>query len=233
MNVFGRRREEKPAGTYPEPQPTTVPAARDPELGAPPPPSVTRDNQTMSLAPKPPGPAPAMPVGPTPPAGTAIPPRPPQMGGLGAPAPGGLPSGLGAPMPTPGGPAPRAAGPDRRTLVVGRGISLQGTVADAERLVVEGTVESQMIQATELSISQVGVFKGEVQVEDAEIAGTFDGTLTARGALVIRGTGRVIGVARGRRLMVEEGGQSSGRMEMLGEGGQPAAAAPRPAYAEA
>ena len=60
---------------------------------------------------------------------------------------------------------------ERRTLVVGRGISLQGTVADAERLVVEGTVESQMIQASELFVAQAGVFRGEVQVEDAEIAG--------------------------------------------------------------
>ena len=213
MNVFGRRRDERPGTTGPEPGPATVPVARDPELGAPPRP-VTRDTQPMSLAPKPPGPTPPMPAGPTPPAGTAIPPRPPQM----APAlVGGMPA-------SPAGPAPRPAAADRRTLVVGRGISLQGTVSDAERLVVEGTVESQMIQATELSISQVGVFKGEVQVEDAEIAGTFDGTLTARGALVIRSTGRVIGVARCRRLMVEEGGQISGRMEMLGDGAAPAPA---------
>ncbi len=155
----------------------------------------------MSLAPK--SPTPTMPVGPTPPAGTAIPPRPAAMPPASAP--------------TPTAPPPRPMTQERRTLVVGRGISLQGTVADAERLVVEGTVESQMIQATELSISQTGVFKGEVQVEDAEIAGTFDGTLTARGALVLRGTGRVIGNARCRRLMVEEGGQISGRMEMLGD----------------
>jgi cytoskeletal protein CcmA (bactofilin family) len=226
MNVFGRRRDERPAAPNPNPYPTTVPTARDPDLGAPPPPTppyATRDTTTMSLAPKPPGPAPTMPTGPTPPSGTAIPPRPPQMGG--GMAPGGLP------MP-PSGPGPRPGTADRRTLVVGRGISLQGTVSDAERLVVEGTVESQMIQATELSISQTGVFKGEVQVEDAEIAGTFDGTLTARGALVIRGTGRVIGVARCRRLMVEEGGQVSGRMEMLGDGQVPPAPAPRPVFAE-
>ncbi|MBU8544363.1 MULTISPECIES: bactofilin family protein [Roseomonadaceae] len=176
----------------------------------------------MSLAPKPP--SPTMPGGPTPPAGTAIPPRPPQMGGQMGGQPGQMP---GAPTM----PAPRPQTPDRRTLVVGRGISLQGTVADAERLVVEGTVESQMIQATELSISQTGVFKGEVQVEDAEIAGTFDGTLTARGQLVIRGTGRVIGTARCRRLMVEDGGQISGKMEMLGEGQISPGPAPR-AYAE-
>ena len=200
MNVFSRR----PKSSEPEPQPATVPTARDPDLGAPLPPTFTRDTQTMSLAPKP-----TMPLGPTPPSGTAIPPRP--MGTAPAPAT-----------------APRAGAAERRTLVVGRGISLQGTVTEAERLVVEGTVESQMIQATELSISDAGVFRGEVQVEDAEIAGTFDGTLTARGQLVIRGTGRVIGVARCRRLMVEEGGQLSGKMEMLGDGVTPPAPAPRP-----
>lgn len=228
MNVFGRRRDEKPAAPGEEarqraesPQPAFVPTARDPDLGAPTTrPPASRDATAMSMTQKP-TPTPTMPAGPTPPAGTAIPPRPPQMGG--APM-GGMPA-----APAQGG-IPRPGVQDRRTLVVGRGISLQGTVSDAERLVVEGTVESQMIQATELSISQSGVFKGEVQVEDAEIAGVFDGTLTARGMLVVRGTGRVVGVARCRRLMVEDGGQLSGRMEMLGDG--PVAPGPAPRMAE-
>jgi cytoskeletal protein CcmA (bactofilin family) len=106
---------------------------------------------------------------------------------------------------------------DRRTLVVGRGISVQGVVQDAERLVVEGTVEATMIHATELSIAPGGVFKGEVEVEDAEIAGTIDGTLTARASLIVRSTGRVLGTAKCRRLQVEDGGQITGRMEMIGD----------------
>jgi cytoskeletal protein CcmA (bactofilin family) len=106
---------------------------------------------------------------------------------------------------------------ERRTLVVGRGISVQGVVQDAERLVVEGTVEASMIHATELAISAGGVFRGEVEVEDAEVAGTIDGTLTARGNLVVRSTGRVLGVARCRRLQVEDGGQITGRIEMITE----------------
>ncbi len=106
---------------------------------------------------------------------------------------------------------------ERRTLVVGRGISVQGTVQDAERLVVEGTVEASLIHATELAIAPGGVFKGEVEVEEAEIAGTIDGTLTARGSLVIRASGRVLGTARCRRLQVEDGGQITGRVEMLGD----------------
>ena len=104
--------------------------------------------------------------------------------------------------------APARDGAERRTLVVGRGISVQGTVQDAERLVVEGTVEAAMINGlAELSIAHGGVFKGEVEVDEAEVAGTIDGTLTARNALIIRSTGRVLGMARCRRLQVEDGGQ--------------------------
>jgi cytoskeletal protein CcmA (bactofilin family) len=122
---------------------------------------------------------------------------------------------------------------ERRTLVVGRGISVQGTVQDAERLVVEGTVEATMIHATELSIALGGVFKGEIEVEEAEIAGTIDGTLTTRGALVVRSTGKVLGTARCRRLQVEDGGQITGRIEMITEQSRPEPARAEPARAPA
>jgi len=123
-----------------------------------------------------------------------------------APPPGALP---------PGAAAPKKDVAERRTLVVGRGISVQGVVQDAERLVVEGTVESTMIHAAELAVASGGVFRGEVEVEDAELAGTVDGTLTARGNLIIRATGRLIGTAKCRRLQVEDGGQVTGRLEMI------------------
>ena len=134
--------------------------------------------------------------------------------------------------PRPGSPITRGREPaERRTLVVGRGISVQGTVTDAERLIVEGTFEASMIHATELVIAPGGVFKGEVEVEDTEIAGTIDGTLTARGNLVVRASGKVLGTARCRRLQVEDGGQITGRIEMITEPLK--TDAPRPAEATA
>ncbi len=151
---------------------------------------------------------PPLPVAPTPQpmspqGGLQPPPRPP-----------------GVSAPTLGGTRPQTA--ERRTLVVGRGISVQGSVQDAERLVVEGTVEATMIRATELSVAPGGVFRGEVEVEEAELAGTIDGTLVTHGTLVVRASGKLLGSARCRRLQVEDGGQISGRLEMLAEG------APRP-----
>jgi cytoskeletal protein CcmA (bactofilin family) len=129
------------------------------------------------------------------------------------PAPGPM---LSTP-PRPAAPMPRRDSAERRTLIIGRGISVQGIVQDAERLVVEGTVEATMIHATELSISPGGMFKGEIGVEDAEVAGTIDGTLTARGTLIVRATGCVLGTAHYGRLQVEDGGQITGRIEMITE----------------
>lgn len=129
---------------------------------------------------------------------------------------------------------------DRRTLVVGRGISLSGTITDCERLLVEGTVEASLQNGSELSIASGGTFKGEIELDEADVTGTFDGAMTVRVALVVRATGKVLGNVRTRRLTVEEGGQISGRIEMISEPAAPAASSaapaaastpPRPAYA--
>jgi cytoskeletal protein CcmA (bactofilin family) len=155
---------------------------------------------------------------------TSVPNMPPPP-----PRPGSSPlGGLQAP-PRPAAPASEPG--ERRTLVVGRGITLHGTINDAERLVVEGTVEASTIRAAELSVIHGGVFKGEIEVEEAEIAGTIDGVITARTSLIVRASGSVMGRARCRRLQVEDGGQLSGQVEMLTDaniaaGVPPAAPAP-------
>ncbi|WP_240759115.1 bactofilin family protein [Lichenicoccus roseus] len=149
-----------------------------------------------------------------------------------APRPGGLGPSTGPGLAPPsalqsnGGQRPREA-TEKRTLVVGRGISVQGTVQDAERLVVEGTVEASMIEAIELHVAPGGMFRGSAKVQDAEVAGTVDGTLTASGTLTIRPTGRVIGSAKCGSLTVEPGGQVTGQFETsFGQGGAAATVAP-------
>ena len=181
-------RRKDEATTPPAPEPSSVPTARDPDLAVPP------FRPAAAVVP--------------PAASAAATPAKPTI----APSPAARPT-----MPTAGRPTGRAEAGEKRVLQLGKGISIQGSVTEAERIVIEGTMESQLLQCQELAISHSGVFKGEVQVEDADIAGVFDGTLTATGSLTIRATGRVLGVARSRRLSVEDGGQLTGRMEMLSE----------------
>jgi cytoskeletal protein CcmA (bactofilin family) len=181
-------RRKDEATTPPAPEPTSVPTARDPDLAVPP------FRPAAAVVP--------------PAASAAATAAKPTI----APSPAARPA-----SPTAGRPTGRAEAGEKRVLQLGKGISIQGSVTEAERIVIEGTMESQLLQCQELAISHSGVFKGEVQVEDADIAGVFDGTLTATGSLIIRATGRVLGVARSRRLSVEDGGQLTGRMEMLSE----------------
>lgn len=213
--MFKRRKPDMPPAADPAPMDLQAPApyptrAGDSGLGVPPfRPSPTTAIATSLAAPMKEAPTLSRPQFPAAPAGQ------PNAAAAGA-------------RPASGPVRPSAREPaERRTLVVGRGISVQGTVQDAERLVVEGTVEATMIHAHELLVALGGVVKGEIEVEEAEIAGTIDGTLTARGNLIVRSTGRVLGVARCRRLQVEDGGQITGRMEMITEPRTPTDA-PRP-----
>jgi cytoskeletal protein CcmA (bactofilin family) len=149
---------------------------------------------------------------------TGIPPQPTQPT---APSAG--------PMARPA-PAARPQAGDRRALVVGRGIALAGgAISDCERLEVHGTVEVSIRHALELIIADSGVFRGEAEIEEADISGAFDGSVTATSRLVVRSTGKVTGTIRCHRLMVEEGAQVSGKIEMIP--GPAAAAAPARAAA--
>lgn len=200
-----RRKKPEDGSEGNDPTPIATPEVADQGLGVPP---------YRGQAQQPPRPAPAPTIKPT---------MPTQPGAQLRPATEGASRPPGSPGPTAPGSAgagrrvesATAALADRRTLVVGRGIALSGTITDCERLVVEGTVEATVNQGSEILISTGGVFRGEIEIDQADIHGTFDGTLTARDALVVRSTGRVLGTVRCRRLTVEEGGEVSGKVDML------------------
>jgi cytoskeletal protein CcmA (bactofilin family) len=101
-----------------------------------------------------------------------------------------------------------------RKLIVGREIVLSGQITSCERLVVEGRVEASLSESRFIEIAESGVFKGMAEIEHAEIAGTFEGTLTVRQKLWIRSTGKVTGTVRYGRIEIEEGGQIAGDIQV-------------------
>jgi cytoskeletal protein CcmA (bactofilin family) len=126
------------------------------------------------------------------------------------------------PSATPASPAGQSAAPEApetsggSKLIVGQKIKLKGEIADCDTLVVEGQVEATM-ESRVIQIAESGTFRGSVQVEVAEIHGTFDGDLTARQKLVIHSTGKV--TIRFGKIVIEEGGQLSGDVQVGLDGG--------------
>ncbi|WP_416898532.1 MAG: bactofilin family protein [Minwuia sp.] len=115
---------------------------------------------------------------------------------------------------------PRQSQPERRDddskLLVGDGIKLKGEITNCAELVVEGTVDAK-VEATRFQISQSGVYSGECNVQDADIAGQFDGVLNCRGKLIVRGSGKVKGTLRYGDVEIEAGGRISGEIQVFGE----------------
>jgi cytoskeletal protein CcmA (bactofilin family) len=123
---------------------------------------------------------------------------------------------------------------ETRKLIVGREISLSGEITACDRLVVEGSVQANLANCRDIDIADSGLFKGSASIDDAEIRGRFEGTLTVRRRLLIRASGRVVGTVRYGQIEIECGGQISGDVqsqpmpEAQTETASSAATAPRP-----
>ena len=104
-------------------------------------------------------------------------------------------------------------------LLVGSGIKLNGEITNCAELVVEGQVDAR-VEATRFAVSSSGQFSGECNVEEADIAGQFDGTLNCRGKLVVRSTGKLKGTLRYGDVEIEGGGRIAGEIQEFGSADQ-------------
>ncbi len=111
-------------------------------------------------------------------------------------------------------PASSGSGEMGSKLIVGPNIKLKGVeINDCDTLVVEGRVEAT-IDSRVIQIAEKGAFKGSAEIDLAEIRGDFDGDLTVRQKLVIYSSGKVSGKIRYGKLIIEEGGQLSGDVQV-------------------
>lgn len=111
-------------------------------------------------------------------------------------------------------------------LIVGPNIKLKGVeITDCDTLVVEGRVEATM-NSRVIQIADKGAFKGSAEIDLAEIYGEFDGDLTVREKLVIYSTGKVSGKIRYGKVVIEEGGQLSGDVQVQPKSGTSASVKP-------
>jgi len=100
-------------------------------------------------------------------------------------------------------------------LVVGRNITLNGNIGACEHLVIEGTVEAQNFTARRLDILEAGAFSGSAEVQDAVIAGKFDGKVKITGRLTVKASGRITGEIDYGMLEVEAGARIEGAMRPI------------------
>lgn len=119
-------------------------------------------------------------------------------------------------------PAPRRPGvgellggaADARKMFVGREIQIAGDITCCDQLLLEGTAEVKLRESRHLEVTESGVFKGLAEVDDADIAGRFEGELIVHGRLRVRGTGSIEGRIQYGELEVESGGRMVGDIQV-------------------
>ena len=197
------------AGTLPEPALTVGAPALPPEPEAVEPPSPVmpepvRKPATPLFPPKSEGMR-KMPDYPTPSAAAA--PLGPTLS-----APGQAPRRAAVPaMPSPG------TRPDfeGKRLTVGKDISLSGEINSCDILTVEGRVDASLIGGRVIEVADGGFFKGNAEIDVADIAGNYEGDLTVREKLTVRATGQIKGRVRYRKLEVDLGGTIIGEVDII------------------
>ncbi len=104
---------------------------------------------------------------------------------------------------------------DMRRLTVGREITLTGEIATCDVLVVEGQVSATLRDGRLIEITEAGMFQGTVEIDNADIAGKFEGDLIVHNRLTIRATGKIAGRVQYGELEVMAGGQITGEVQAV------------------
>lgn len=104
---------------------------------------------------------------------------------------------------------------DVRRLTVGREITLTGEIATCDVLVVEGNVSATLRDGRLIEITEAGMFQGSVEIDNADIAGKFEGDLVVHDRLTVRSTGRITGRVQYGELEVQAGGQIVGEIQSV------------------
>jgi len=98
-------------------------------------------------------------------------------------------------------------------LIIGCEVAFKGTVKACDTFVVKGQVDASL-PCRVFQVAEGGSFTGTAEVDEAVIAGTFEGTLTVRGRLTVEAPGRVQGKIRYGELCVQAGGEIGGDVQV-------------------
>jgi cytoskeletal protein CcmA (bactofilin family) len=135
-----------------------------------------------------------------------------------------------APAPAP---APRAGdAPRQRTdreecnmANIGKSISIRGDLTGNEDMVIEGQVEGKVdLPNNQLTVGANGKVKAEIHAKSVVVVGQVDGNIFGLERIEIQATGRVEGDVSAPKLVVAEGAQLNGAIQMTQKGDRTGAA---------
>jgi cytoskeletal protein CcmA (bactofilin family) len=98
---------------------------------------------------------------------------------------------------------------------IGKSISIRGDLTGNEDMVIEGQVEGKVdLPNNQLTVGANGKVKAEIHAKGVVIVGYVDGNVFGLERVEIQATGRVEGDVTAPKLVVAEGAQINGAIQM-------------------
>jgi cytoskeletal protein CcmA (bactofilin family) len=98
--------------------------------------------------------------------------------------------------------------------IIGKGITIRGSLTGAGDLVVEGRVEGQVNLKNQLTIEASGVVEADIRADELTINGTASGNIDAGTKCSINQSAKVNGDIKAVRVVIEDGAVFNGSIEM-------------------
>jgi cytoskeletal protein CcmA (bactofilin family) len=108
-----------------------------------------------------------------------------------------------------------SASPVSSTCVIGPRIAVRGSIAGDEDLVIEGRVEGSVSLTGHLVVAEPGTVEANLEATSVEVHGEVVGDIVASRSVEIERTARVHGNIRAPRVIIRDGAQFRGRVEMV------------------
>jgi len=108
---------------------------------------------------------------------------------------------------------------------IGKSISIRGDLTGNEDMVIEGQVEGKVdLPNNQLTVGANGKVKAEIHAKGVVVVGHVEGNIFGLERIEIQATGRVEGDVTAPKLVVAEGAQLNGAIQMSQKGNRTAAA---------
>jgi cytoskeletal protein CcmA (bactofilin family) len=102
-----------------------------------------------------------------------------------------------------------------RTAAIGKSITIKGDIVGAEDLLIEGRVEGRVeLRDHQLTIGAAGEVIGEVRAKQVTVLGRITGNVAASERVEVADGGILHGDIESARLLLQEGSQINGKVDM-------------------
>jgi len=98
--------------------------------------------------------------------------------------------------------------------IIGKGITIKGSLTGGGDLVIEGRVEGQIALKNHLTIEGTGRVQADIRAEELTINGEASGNIDASTRVAISASARVAGDIKAPRVVIEDGAVFNGSIEM-------------------